>query len=99
MANPASLTPLHIFARVTASLLGSWAFVWGFVTLCVASLVALGQSYGDAYTLAMLLAFLVFLAAFCWSFAAASVARVWAVLAGGGAAMTAVAWWLASSLV
>lgn len=99
MANTASPSPGHIVARVAASLLGSWAFVWGFVTLGVAGLVALGLPYDEAYTLAMLLAFLVFLVAFCWSFAAASVVRVWAVLAGGGAAMTAVAWWLTRSLV
>ena len=36
----------------------------------------------------ILLAFLVFLVCFCWAFAAASVARVWIVLAGGGALMT-----------
>jgi len=31
---------------------------------------------------------------FCWSFAAASTARVWLVLLGGGAAMTGLGWWM-----
>ena len=44
--------------------------------------------------MAYLLAFLIFLACFCWSYAAASLARVWAVLLGGGAAMTGAAWLL-----
>lgn len=94
-----SLAPRHIVFRVAASLLGGWAFVWGFVTLGITGLVALGMPYDEAYKLLMLIAFIVFLAAFCWSFAASSIARVWAVLAGGGAGMTAAAWWLARSLV
>lgn len=88
-----------IASRVTASLLGGWVFVWGFASLGIAGLVALGVPYGEARTLLMLLAFLVFLVAFCWSFAAASVVRVWVVLAGGGAVMTAAAWWLSKGLV
>lgn len=98
MASNPSLTPSHIVSRVAASLLGSWAFVWGFVTLGISGLVALGMPYGDAQTLLMLLAFIVFLVAFCWTFAATSIARVWAVLAGGGAVMTAVAWALTRAL-
>lgn len=94
-----SLAPRHIVSRVAASLLGGWAFVWGFVTLGITGLVALGMPYDEAYKLLMLIAFIVFLVAFCWSFAASSITRVWAVLTGGGAGMTAAAWWLARSLV
>lgn len=92
------LSRLHVASRVAASLLGGYAFVWGFVTLGISLLVAAGMAYAEAQTLVYLLAFLVFLAAFCWTFAAASLARVWAVLAGGGAAMTAAAWALSRSL-
>ena len=91
-------TRIHIASRIAASLLGGWAFVWGFTSLTIAGQVALGQPYNEAHTASMLLAFLVFLAAFCWSFAASSLARVWAVLAGGAALMTGAAWLLQSSL-
>lgn len=97
MATPA-LTRRHVVGRIAASLLGGYAFVWGFATLGLALLLVAGMAFDDARTLVMLLAFLVFLAAFCWAFAAASLARVWAVLAGGGGLMTGAAWWLTRSL-
>jgi hypothetical protein len=56
------------------------------------------MSYHEAETLIYILAFLVFLVVFCWAFAAARVARVWGVLAGGGAVMTVAAWLLTSAL-
>ena len=84
----------HVASRVAASLLGGYAFVWGFVTLGIALLLASGVDYDDARTFCNLLAFLVFLVCFCWAFAAASLARVWGVLAGGGALMTGAAWLL-----
>jgi hypothetical protein len=85
-------TRSHVTSRIAASLLGGYAFVWGFTVLVIALAVAAGMPYGEAQTLAYLLAFLVFLTTFCWAFAARSLARVWAVLAGGGIAMTAIAW-------
>jgi len=94
-----SIHPLQIVARVTAAIVGSYAFTWGLVTLSVASLVALGMPYGEANIAIMLTAFLIFLGAFLWSFAAASIARVWLVLGLGGATMTALAWWLQRSLI
>ncbi|MGQ0621613.1 MAG: iron uptake protein [Panacagrimonas sp.] len=91
--------PAHlIVSRIAASVLGGYAFVWGIATLSLALMVTAGMPYGEAQTLVMLLAFLVFLWAFCWAFAAANLRRVWAVLLGGGAAMSALAWWLASML-
>ena len=91
--------PMHIASRVAASLLGGWAFTWGFAALGITALAALGTDYEEAHTAVMLVAFLVFLAVFCWSFAAASLVRVWAVLAGGAAVMTASAWLLQRALV
>jgi hypothetical protein len=46
-----------------------------------------------------MLALLVFLGVFLWAFAAAGLARVWAVAAGGGALMSAAAWGLTRVLV
>ena len=86
---------LEIVSRITASLLGGWLFVLGFVSLGIAALLRAGVGYADAQTLMYLLAFLVFLCAFCWSYAARSALRAWITLFGGGAAMTALAWWLA----
>lgn len=94
----ATVPPWHIVSRVGASLLGGYAFVWGFATLGVALLLRAGMPFDDARTLVHLSAFLVFLVVFCWAFAAARVARVWVVLAGGGAAMTAAAWLLTRPL-
>src|SRR5688572_7060322 len=85
-------------SRVTAGLLGGYFFVWGFSTLVMAVGLSAGSDYHDLEQLAYLLAFLVFLGAFLWAFASASLMRVWLVLAGGGAAMTGAAWWLARSL-
>jgi hypothetical protein len=89
---------VNVVSRIAAAVLGGYAFVWGFTTLLIA--VALGQRlpYGDAQTTAYLLAFLVFLGVFLWSFAARRVVVVWTVLAGGGAAMTMLAWLLTRSV-
>lgn len=91
-------TRLHVASRVAASLLGGYAFVWGVASFGISLLVAAGVGFDEARTALYLLAFLVFLAAFCWAFAAASLARVWVVLAGGGATMTLAAWALSRGL-
>ena len=88
-------TPAHIVSRVAASVLGGYVFVWGLVSAGTALLVTAGLPYGEAQTALYLLAFLVYLACFCWAIAAASLTRVWSVLAGGGLGMTALAWLLA----
>lgn len=87
--------PLQIVSRVGAGVLGGWTFVWGFVTFGIGALLVAGMPYEDAQTLVYLLAFLVYLAVFCWAFAARRLARVWVVLVGAGALMTALGWWLA----
>jgi hypothetical protein len=94
-----SLSPRAVVSRIAASLLGGYAFVWGLVTLGIALLVAAGMPYDEAQTLLHLLAFLVFLVCFCWAFAAASVVRVWAVLAGGGVVMTSAAWLISRAML
>ena len=88
----------EIVLRVGASLLGGYAFVWGFVALGTILGVTAGLTYAEAQTLTYLLAFLLFAATFCWAFSAKSVLRVWAVLAGGGVLMTALAWFGSKAL-
>jgi hypothetical protein len=88
-----------IVARIAASFFGGYAFTWGFVSLGIVLLVTAGMPYREAQTAMFLLAFLVFLAVFCWSYAAASVRRLWLVLAGGGGFMTAGAWLVSRSLL
>ncbi len=77
-----------------AALLGGWVFAAGFVVLGLALGRRAGLSFADAQTLAWLLVFLVYVAMICWSVSAPSVARAWAVLAGGGLAMGGAGWWL-----
>ncbi|MEC8848234.1 hypothetical protein [Methyloversatilis discipulorum] len=87
-----------VLARVLAGVFGGYLFVWGFSTLIIGVLVAAGVGYGEAQTGVMLVAFLVFLCVFCWAFAARRLIQVYALLFGGGALMSALAWWLAATL-
>ena len=92
----------HTFStvsRIAASLAGGYAFTWGFTVLGISGLVLLGADFHDAEAGMTMLALLVFLGMFLWTFATSSLVRVWAVLAGGGAAMTAAAWMLQRSLI
>lgn len=86
-----TLSPTLVVSRIAAALLGGYAFVWGFVALSMAGLFALGMPFHDAEHLSSILAFLLYPAVFLWAFAARRLGRMWAVLAGGGAAMTAAA--------
>lgn len=85
--------------RVLSAVLGGYVFTWGFSSLGIAGLAALGVDFHEAETGVLMLAFLVFLGVFLWAFASSSVARVWAVLAGGGALMTLSAWLIQQSML
>ena len=87
-----ALGPIHVAGRVAAGVFGSYAFSWGFAAAGTAALVGLGAGYEDAQTAVLMLAFLVFLGLFLWSFAAASLARVWSVLGVGAAVLFFTAW-------
>lgn len=76
-------------ARVAAAVLGGYAFAWGFIAACASLMFAAGMGFHDAEFLASLLGVLAFLVAFLWAFAARRLWVVWAVLAGGGAALAA----------
>lgn len=88
-----------VLVRVAAALFGGYAFTWSFSSLGIAGLAALGVDFHEAETGVLMLAFLVFLGVFLWAFASSSVARVWAVLAGGGALMTLSAWLIQQSML
>jgi len=90
----ATQSSLHVFSRLCAGIFGSYAFTWGFIALGASSLIVTGTEFHEAASLTSMLGFLIYLAAFCWAFAAASITRVWVVLAGGGALMTVVGWWI-----
>lgn len=94
MTNSSELTAFHIASRIAASFAGGYCFVWGFTTLGIAFATLLGMPYMEAQTLLYLIAFLVYLTAFCWAFAESRLILVWSVLAGGGAVMTILGWWL-----
>lgn len=85
--------------RIAAALLGGYAFTWGFTAFGIAGLVAFGVGFHEAETTLMLLAFPMFLGLFLWAFAAASPARVWAVLGAGAILMTAAAWGLQRAML
>jgi hypothetical protein len=88
----------QVLARVTAALFGGYGFTWGCTALSAVLLFAAGMDLTEANGLANLLGFVLYLVVFCWAFAARRLRRVWAVLAGGGTAAWALAWWLAGRL-
>ncbi len=94
-----SLSRLHVVSRIAAGTLGGYAFTWGFMAISMALLFAVGMPFHDAEALSTMLGFLLFLSVFCWAFAAGNLARVWAVLAVGGALMAATASLLQRTLV
>ncbi len=94
-----SFSRVHVIARLIAALGGGWLFVWGFIALGIMALLAAGMPFRDARSLLHLLAFLLFLFLCCWAFAARSLVRVYAVLVGGGVAMTCAAWWMARASI
>jgi hypothetical protein len=82
---------LTVASRIAAGLAGGYAFTWGFMALVVAALFVAGMELHDAESLSAILGFILFLCAFLWAFAARSLRRVWAVLAGGAVLMASAA--------
>ena len=93
------MTPAAVVSRVLAAIFGCYAFVWGVVALGVAALNGVGVEYHAAEQAMMILAFILYLALFLWTFAAASLWRVWLVLAPGSAVMLAAAWQLQRMII
>ncbi len=93
------MSPAAVVSRILAAIFGCYAFVWGVVALGVAALNGVGVEYHAAEQAMMILAFLLYLVLFLWTFAAASLWRVWGVLASGSAVMLVAAWQLQRMIV
>ena len=81
-----------------AALASGYFFTWGGAALGACLLLAAGMDLNESVSLSTMLGFVVFLVVFCWAFACRSLARVWLILAGGGAAMTGFAALLSRAL-
>lgn len=81
-----------VVSRILAAIFGSYVFVWGVVALGVAALNGVGVEYHTAEQAMMILALALYLALFLWTFVAASLCRVWLVLALSSVLMLAAAW-------
>lgn len=92
------MSPVAVVSRVLAAIFGCYAFVWGVVALGVAALNGVGVDYHAAEQAMMILAFILYLALFLWTFAAASLWRVWLV-APGSVLMLAAAWQLQRMII
>ncbi len=90
---------MNVALRIAAGMLGGYAFTWGFIALAIGLLFAADLDFHDAEALGYIVGFIVFLVVFLWAFAARSLASVWLVLAGGGAAMTGAAWLVQRALL
>jgi len=95
----ATLTYRHIASRTAVAILGGYAFTWGIIALGIALMYSAGMAFHDAEHLSYIIGLLVFLVAFLVAFAAQGLGRVALVLVGGGAAMTAAAWWVQSLII
>ena len=95
----AGVSSAAVVSRILAAIFGCYAFVWGVVALGVAALNGVGVEYHAAEQAMMILAFVLYLLLFLWAFAAASLWRVWLVLALGSALMLAAAWQLQRMII
>jgi len=94
-----ALTYRHIASRTAVALLGGYVFTWGLIALGVALMYSAGMEFHDAEHLSYIVGLLAFLVAFLVAFAAQGLRRVALVLVGGGAVMTAAAWWVQSLII
>lgn len=97
--NLSIMSPAAVVSRILAAIFGCYAFVWGVVALGVAALNGVGVEYHAAEQAMMILAFVLYLLLFLWAFAAASLWRVWLVLALGSVVMLAAAWQLQRMII
>ncbi|MDP3796229.1 MAG: iron uptake protein [Polaromonas sp.] len=72
-----------VVLRVTAALLGGYAFSAALVALLATALALAGMARSEAVVLAAMLGFVLYLLVLLWAFSVRSLARLWAVLAGG----------------
>lgn len=94
-----ALAAPQIAARISAALLGGYAFTWGLIAFVMAASYGAGMEFHDAESLASILGLLFYLVVFLWAFSARRLLPVWLVLAGGGAVMTGLAFLLQARIV
>ncbi|MEY1661230.1 iron uptake protein [Isoalcanivorax beigongshangi] len=82
---------LPLLSRSGAAVLGGYAFCWGLIAFGVAAGFTLGMPFHDAERLFSLLALMLYPLLFLWSFSTRHGARLWALLLGGAALMSALA--------
>ena len=90
MSNVAT-TRLALSSRITAAVLGGYAFAWGMVAAATSLCVAAGMGFHDAEFLSSLFGVLAYLCAFLWAIAARRLWPVWLLLGGGGALLAGLA--------
>lgn len=88
----AAARPLAAANRFAAAIFGGYLFAYGFTALTALAGFRAGLPFSDAQVLAWMLGALAYLGAILWGFVPKSTVSAWLVLAGGGAAMGAVAW-------
>jgi len=94
-----TLTPRHIASRTAVAILGGYAFTWGVIALGIALMYSAGMEFHDAEHLSYIIGLLVFLTAFLVAFATQALRKVALVLVGGGALMSALAWWVQGLII
>lgn len=72
-----------VLLRVTAALLGGYAFSAALVALLAAALALAGMARSEAVALAAMLGCVLYLLVLLWAFSVHSLARLWGTLAGG----------------
>lgn len=76
---------VRIVLRLIAALPGGYAFTAAVVALLATALPLLGLARSEAVVSAAMLGFVLYLLVLLWAFSVRSLARLWAVLAGGTA--------------
>lgn len=80
-------------ARILGAVVGGYALSALTVVAAGAVLARWGMARSEAVVLASMLGFVLYLVVLLWAFCVRSLARLWLVLAGGMAAMAALAQW------
>ena len=88
---------LRLVSRIVAAVVGGYVLSAGLITLAA---MALGRAIpqSEAVVLTSMLGFVIYLTLLLWAFAERRLWRIWAVLAGGGAASHGLALWLVPGL-
>ena len=74
---------MAVALRVLGAIAGGYAFTAALVALLAAALPLLGLARSEAVVSAAMLGFVIYLLVLLWAFSVRSLARLWAVLAGG----------------